>query len=85
MANAKAKTEEVIEKTEEAKEKMVKIRIPRTRADQEDVDVFVNMRSWRIQRGKEVEVPECVAEVLRHQEEALEQIMLFEEALQNKK
>lgn len=68
----------------EAKEKTVKIRIPRTKADQEDVPVWVNDRSWIIKRGVEVEVPECVAEVLRHQEEALEEIMLFQESAQNK-
>lgn len=68
----------------EAKEKTVKIRIPRTKADQEDVPVWVNERSWIIKRGVEVEVPECVAEVLRHQEEALEEIMLFQESAQNK-
>ena len=62
----------------EAKEKMVKIRIPRTKADEEDVFVSVNMRTWLIKRGVEVEVPECVAEVLRHQEEALEEIMIFQ-------
>ena len=67
-------------KTEETKEKMVKIKIPRTRADQEDVPVWVNNRSWLIKRGVEVEVPECVAEVLQHQEEMLEKIMLFESA-----
>ena len=70
-------------KTEAPVEKMVKIRIPRTKADQEDVFVSVNMRTWIVKRGVEVEVPECVAEVLRHQEEALENIMLFDEA--NKK
>lgn len=74
---------ETIKKTEAPKEKMVKIRIPRTKADQEDVPVWVNERSWLIKRGVEVEVPECVAEVLRHQEEMLETIMMFEEA--NKK
>ena len=68
----------------EAKEKTVKVRIPRTRADQEDVPVWVNDRSWIIKRGVEVEVPECVAEVLRHQEEALEEVMLFQESAQNK-
>ncbi len=68
----------------ETKEKMVKIRIPRTRADQEDVDVFVNERSWRIKRGVEVEVPACVAEVLEHQQEMLEVIMLFEAEAQKK-
>ena len=69
---------------EAAKEKTVKIRIPRTKADQEDVPVWVNDRSWIIKRGVDVEVPECVAEVRRHQEEALEEIMLFQESAQNK-
>ncbi len=66
-------------KTEAPKEKMVKIRIPRTKADQPDEFVSINLRTWQIKRGVEVEVPECVAEVLRHQEEMLEEIMLFEE------
>ena len=59
--------------------KKVKIRIPRTKADQEDVFVSVNMETFIIKRGVEVEVPDYVAEVLRHQEEALEDIMLFNE------
>ena len=67
-------------KTEAPKEKMVKIRIPRTKSDQEDVFVSVNLSTWAIKRGVEVEVPECVAEVLRHQEEVLEEIMIFDEA-----
>ena len=66
-------------KTEALQEKMVKIRIPRTKKDEEDVFVSVNMRTWLVKRGVEVEVPECVAEVLRHQEEMLEEIMLFED------
>lgn len=64
----------------EAKQKMVKIRIPRTKADQEDVFVSVNLNTYAIKRGVEVEVPDFVAEVLRHQEEMLESIMLFDEA-----
>lgn len=64
--------------TTETKQKMVKIRIPRTKKDQEDVPVWVNNDSWLIKRGVEVEVPECVAEVLRHQEEMMETIMEFE-------
>ena len=68
----------------ECGEKMVKIRIPRTKADQEDVPVWVNHRSWLIKRGVEVEVPECVAGVLRDQEKMLEEIMLFEDAVQHK-
>lgn len=66
-------------------DKMVKIRIPRTKADQEDVFVSVNHYTCIIKRGVEVEVPDFVAEVLRHQEEMLEKIMLFEDAAQNKK
>ncbi len=59
--------------------KKVKIRIPRTKADQEDVFVSVNMETFIIKRGVEVEVPDYVAEVLQHQEEMLENIMLFNE------
>lgn len=60
--------------------KMVKIKIPRTKSDQEDVFVSVNMETFLIKRGVEVEVPDYVAEVLQHQEEMLETIMLFNEA-----
>lgn len=69
----------------EPKQKMVKVRIPRTKADQEDVFVSVNNYTCVIKRGVEVEVPDFVAEVLQHQEEMLEKIMLFEEAAQKKK
>lgn len=58
--------------------KMVKIKIPRTKADQEDVFVSVNNYTCIVKRGVEVEVPDFVAEVLRHQEEMLETIMLFD-------
>lgn len=75
---------ETVKKTEAPKENMVKIRIPRVSAKQEDVFVSVNERTWLVKRGIEVEVPECVAEVLRHQEEMLETIMLFEESAKNK-
>lgn len=62
-------------KTETPKEKMVKIRIPKFKANQEDVFVSVNERTWIVQRGVEVEVPECVAEVIRHSEELRERNM----------
>lgn len=64
--------------------KMVKIRIPRTKADQEDVFVSVNMETYIIKRGVEVEVPDYVAEVIRHQEEMIENIMLFNEGKASK-
>ena len=67
------------------KVKMVKIRIPRSRKDQEDVFVSVNDYTCIVKRGVEVEVPEFVAEVLRHQEEMLETIMEFEDKNGNKK
>lgn len=67
------------ETVEELKEKTVKIRIPKTKEQQDDVFVSVNNRTWLIQRGVEVEVPECVAEVLVHQQEMLENAMAFEE------
>lgn len=72
------KTENIVNT---AKVKKVKVRIPRTKADQEDVFVSVNMETFIIKRGVEVEVPDYVAEVLQHQEEMLEKIMLFEESV----
>lgn len=63
------------------KKNTVKVRLPKTRADQEDVFVSVNDYTCIVKRGVEVEVPVFVAEVLRHREEMLEQIM----ELQSKK
>lgn len=71
------------EAVEAPAKKMVKIRIPRERADQEDVFVSVNMETFLIKRGVEVEVPDYVYEVLMHREEMLEKIMLFNEANAN--
>ena len=65
-------------------EKTVKIKIPITREEKDDVYVSVNDRTWLIQRGKEVEVPECVAEVLRHREEMLQYAFEFSESVANK-
>lgn len=59
-------------------EKMVKIRLPRMK-DNPTEFVSVNERTWMIERGKEVEVPECVAEVLRHKEEMEEEAYEFEQ------
>jgi exosome complex RNA-binding protein Rrp4 len=78
MAETKTKTAtETVAK--EKKEKTVKIRLPLTRTEKNDVLVGVNGRTWLIKRGEEVEVPECVAEVLQHKEEMLSQAMAFEE------
>lgn len=48
-------------------EKMSKIYLPRGRKNEENfVIVSVNGRSYKIMKGVEVEVPECVAEVLEN-------------------
>lgn len=62
-----------VQKTDES-EKMVEIKLPRYRDDDANADVvvYVNERSWQIKRGELVRVPECVAEVLRNQEIALD-------------
>ena len=59
------------------KEKTVKIKLPRISKEDSDVFVSVNERTWLIKRGVEVEVPECVAEVLQHQEEMQEEAYDF--------
>ena len=63
----------------EVTEKLVKVRIPKTKENQDDVYVSVNDRNWQIKRGVEVEVPECVAEVLLHQQEMEEIALAYEE------
>ena len=71
--------------TTEKKEKMVKIRLPLMRGDNNaDVFVGVNDRSWLIKRGVEIEVPECCAIELRQQEEALAKAYEFNESVMNK-
>ena len=81
MANTKVTTPEEVKNTtpEEVTEKLVKVRIPKTKENQDDVYVSVNDRNWQIKRGVEVEVPECVAEVLLHQQEMEEIALAYEE------
>lgn len=77
---------EGIAKEEAPKEtgpKMVKIKLPKTKELKDDVFVSVNFRTYQIQRGVEVEVPDFVAEVLENQQKMLEEIMLFEEKMQH--
>lgn len=72
-------------KTEEVKEKLVKIIVPITRDLQDDVYVSVNDRNWQIKRGEEVEVPECVVEVLKHQTEMESIAIAYETAASSPK
>ena len=58
--------------------KKVKIKLPLTRTQKDDVYVCVNGESYQIKRGETVEVPDYVAEVLQHREEMLAEAMEFE-------
>jgi hypothetical protein len=58
--------------------KKVKIKLPLTRTEKDDKWCAVNGKPYQIQRGKEVEVPDYVAEVLRHEEEMLSIGMAYE-------
>ena len=56
----------------------VKIKLPLTRSEKDDVYVCVNGDSFQIKRGETVEVPDYVAEVLQHREDMLAEAMEFE-------
>ncbi len=58
--------------------KMVKIKLPLTRNDKEDVFVGLNGHTWQIARGVEVELPWNVVKILQRQEKMLAQAMEFE-------
>ena len=60
-------------------EKKVKIRLPLTKSEKDDVYVAVNGNPYLIKRGETVEVPESVAEVLQNSERMLALSMAFEE------
>ncbi len=64
--------------------KMVKIKLPKTRKEQDDVYVGVNGRTWLIKRGEPVEVPHYVAAVLEDREKMLEVALAFEAQAQAK-
>lgn len=59
-------------------EKTVKIKLPLTRSEKEDVFIGINGRTWLLQRGMEVEVPWNVVKVLERQEKMLAQALEFE-------
>ena len=60
------------------KPKTVKIKLPLSRTESDDVYVGVNGHPYLIKRGVTVEVPESVAEVLEHSEEMIDESMRYE-------
>ena len=66
------------------KQKMVKVKIPRVNKKQQAQFVSVNNYTCLIKPGEEVEVPDFVAEVLKHREEMLEVVANFEDANQQR-
>ena len=63
-----------------AEKKTVKIRLPLTRNEKEDVFVGLNGKTYLINRGVDVEVPVGVAEILERKEKMLEIAMEYETA-----
>ena len=60
------------------KPKMVRIKLPLTRNEKNDVYVAVNGKSYLIKRGEYVDVPASVAEVLENREKMLSAALEFE-------
>lgn len=81
MAEKTKATETTAQETEKT-EKLVTIRLPLTKEDTRPVYVRVNGRKWGIPRGKKVQVPECVAEVLDHAEAQMLEAIRYSEKMQ---
>ena len=65
-------------------EKKVKIKLPVTRIETDDVFVGLNGKTYLIKRGVEVEVPAGVAEILKRKDDMLVAAMDFEESVSDK-
>lgn len=81
----KTKATEATAPENEKGEKLVTIRLPLTKEDTRPVYVRVNGRKWGIPRGKKVQVPECVAEVLDHAEAQMLEAIRYSEMKQEVK
>ena len=68
----------------ENKPKTVKIKLPLTRTEKDDVYVGLNGEGYLIKRGEVVEVPVGVAEILQHKEEMLSVAMKYEDSFASK-
>lgn len=61
-----------------AVQKKVKIKLPISRNEKEDVYVGINGKTYLIKRGVDVEVPENVVKILERKEKMLEIAMAYE-------
>ena len=68
-------------KKEPVKEGYVRIRLPLTRDQKDDVYVGLNGVGYLIKRGQEVDVPEGVAEIIERSEEMLAQALEYESSV----
>lgn len=62
----------------------VKIRLPLTKTEKDDVAVILNGKTYLIKRGVCVEVPAGVAEILQRKEEMLAIAMAYEDTVADK-
>lgn len=85
---AKAKKESVKAEVESAvaeeKPKTVVIQLPVIEGMGDSVYVGVNMKDYQIKRGEPVEVPLCVAEVLRNSDRQMMEAMQKQEEMTSK-
>lgn len=85
---AKAKKESVKAELESAeaekKEKTVVIQLPVIEGVGDSVYVGVNMKDYQIKRGEPVEVPLCVADVLRNSDKQMMEAMQKQEEMTSK-
>lgn len=76
---ATKKVETETKKTAAKTQKKVKIKLPLTRSEKDDVFVGLNGKTYLIKRGVEVEVPVGVAKILERKEKMLSIAIQFEE------
>lgn len=85
---ARAKKEAAVAETEaavaEAKPKTVVIQLPVIEGMGDSVYVGVNMKDYQIKRGEPVEVPLCVADVLRNSDKQMMVAMQKQEEMTSK-
>ena len=70
---------ETTKKAVDNAKKKVEVRLPRLKGQHANQDEFfsVNGKNYIIKRGETVEIPECVAEVIRNGEKAEEYAMRY--------